>query len=120
MLQRNRPNTMASSAKGAAPVLLPTPRLPLLLLLLIIWQPADSLPQQQQPQAQKWRKDLVLEEPPPADSATSETAVVRQVSVRRSNAIPKTQVVKIANLTRQHEGDEFQAHGEFIRDRLSR
>lgn len=63
-------------------------------------------------------QDLVLELPPPADSATSETAVVRQVSVRRPNAIPQASLaatalpVKIANLTRQHDGDEFQALGE--------
>lgn len=46
------------------------------------------------------------------DAATAETAVVRQVSIRRSNAIPRAPRVKIGNLTRQHEGDEFQAHGE--------
>lgn len=85
--------------------------LPLLLFLTtlgLIYQPVDSLPQR--------GKEIVLEQPPSAaaaDSITSETAVVRQVaSLRRSNAIPKSQVVKIANLTRQHEGDEFKAHGE--------
>lgn len=84
-----------------------------LLLLGLICQSTVSLPQQQR------GKEVVLEEPPAADSATSETAEVRQVSVRRSNAIPKSQVVKIANLTRQHDGDEFQAHGEYtIKDCL--
>lgn len=96
-----------ASSKGAALNLLPL--LYHLLLLGLICQSADSLPQQQQQR----RKELVLEQPPPADSATSETAVVRQLSSsRRTNAIPQSQVVKIANLTRQNDGDDFQAHGE--------
>lgn len=98
--------TAATSSPSSARRPAPARTLLYLLLLGLICQSTVSLPQQR-------GKEVVLEEPPAADSATSETAEVRQVSVRRSNAIPKSQVVKIANLTRQHDGDEFQAHGEY-------
>lgn len=72
-----------------------------ILILGLICRPASTFPQN------KGDLEELLE-----DAATAETAVVRQVSIRRSNAIPRAPMVKIANLTRQHEGDEFQAHGK--------
>lgn len=84
------------------------PAILVLLILLICGQPALSFPQKKTTALDSQREQ---QKEPIADSVADETAVVRQVSIRRSNAIPRS-TVKIANLTRQHDGDEFQAHGE--------